>query len=54
MANPEKSGGAKLRDWDANLTGCSEEEIHQYFDSFLPDCGGLSYSIARWISDKDS
>lgn len=33
---------------------CSEEEIHQYFDSLLPDCGVLSYSIARWISDKDS
>lgn len=48
----------KLWDTAAILKKCvaeySEEEIHQYFDSLLPDCGGLSYSIARWISDGGS
>ena len=32
------------------VAGYSEEEIHQYFDSLLPDCGTLSCSIAGWIN----
>lgn len=30
-----------------------EEELYRYFNSLLPDCELLSYSIARWMGDRD-
>lgn len=32
----------------------SKKEIYQYFNTLLPDCGALSYSIAGWISSSGS
>ncbi len=57
-AGLEEPKCTKLYDTAEKLKKClaeyREEEIHQYFDSLLPDCGGLSYSIARWIGKRDS
>lgn len=48
----------KLQDAAKRLKECmekrSKKEIYQYFDTLLPDCGALSYSIAGWISGRGS